>query len=228
MVYSKKRRVFQLSIWRPSRAANMILCAMKIHDMRPRMYTRTPANRLRERSELVARIPHSTKIPDLGYSALGPSHTRTVLSVQQVLTGSGLATRRWPMYFPIRRSLPVRPDSDNAFWTDRTVQRPKVVTRVKWSFDNPQTNKLKCEAWRIPISDDAFSEMIGNSRFNREAIRTLQNKVAPVIVRCELIYLEPFWSPAKTSLSFCVGPSERLWLGWRKEKWRRKGKLARL
>jgi len=31
-----------------------------------------------------------------------------VLAVQKVLSSSGRATRRWPMYFPIRRSLPAR------------------------------------------------------------------------------------------------------------------------
>jgi len=31
-----------------------------------------------------------------------------VLFVQKVLSSSGRATRRWPVYFPIRRSLPAR------------------------------------------------------------------------------------------------------------------------
>ena len=39
------------------------------------------------------------------------------LAIQKVLSGFGLATRRWPMYFLIRRSLPARPEPDNAFWT---------------------------------------------------------------------------------------------------------------
>jgi len=43
-----------------------------------------------------------------------------VLSVQKVLSSSGRATRRWTMYFPIRRSLPARPEPDNTFWTAST------------------------------------------------------------------------------------------------------------
>jgi len=41
-------------------------------------------------------------------------------SVQKVLSSSGRATRRWPMYFPIRRSLPARPEPGNTFWTAST------------------------------------------------------------------------------------------------------------
>jgi len=44
-----------------------------------------------------------------------------VLSSQKVLSGSGRATRRWSMYFPIRRSLPARPEPDNTFWDDSTI-----------------------------------------------------------------------------------------------------------
>jgi len=44
-----------------------------------------------------------------------------VLLVQEVLYGSGRATRRWSMYFPIRRSLPARPEPDNTFWDDSTI-----------------------------------------------------------------------------------------------------------
>jgi len=39
-----------------------------------------------------------------------------VISVQKVLSGFSRATRRWSMYFPTRRSLPARPEPDNAFW----------------------------------------------------------------------------------------------------------------
>ena len=46
-----------------------------------------------------------------------------VLSVQKVLVGSGRATRRWPMYFPIRRSLPARPEPDNEL--SRFLFRPE-------------------------------------------------------------------------------------------------------
>jgi len=46
-----------------------------------------------------------------------PTHLRIV---QKVLTSSGRATRRWPMYFPIMRSLLVRPELDNTFWTSST------------------------------------------------------------------------------------------------------------
>jgi len=42
------------------------------------------------------------------------------LSSQKVLSGSGRATRRWSMYFPIRRSLPTRLEPDNTFWDDST------------------------------------------------------------------------------------------------------------
>jgi len=44
-----------------------------------------------------------------------------VLAVQKVLSGCGRATRRWPMYFLIRPSLPALPEPDNTFWTDSTV-----------------------------------------------------------------------------------------------------------
>jgi len=40
------------------------------------------------------------------------------LSVLRVLSGSRRAPRRRPMYFPIRWSLPARPEPDNTFWTD--------------------------------------------------------------------------------------------------------------
>jgi len=43
-----------------------------------------------------------------------------VLAVQKVLSGSGRATRRWPIYFSIRRSLPARSEPDNTFWTAST------------------------------------------------------------------------------------------------------------
>jgi len=36
-----------------------------------------------------------------------------VLSVQKVLSSSGCPTSRWPAYFPMRRSLPARPEPDN-------------------------------------------------------------------------------------------------------------------
>jgi len=39
----------------------------------------------------------------------------------KVLSSCGRATRRWPMYFPIRRSPPARPEPDNSFWTDSTT-----------------------------------------------------------------------------------------------------------
>ena len=34
---------------------------------------------------------------------------------------TGRATRRWPMYFPIRRNLRARPELDNILWTDTSV-----------------------------------------------------------------------------------------------------------
>ena len=47
-----------------------------------------------------------------------------VLSVQKELFSSGRATRRWSMNFPIRRSLPARPETDNTFWTlDKYLSR---------------------------------------------------------------------------------------------------------
>ena len=45
-----------------------------------------------------------------------------VLSVQKVLSSSGRATRRWPMYFPIRRSFPARSEPDRTFWTASTLE----------------------------------------------------------------------------------------------------------
>jgi len=50
-----------------------------------------------------------------------------VLSVQKVLTSSCRATRRWPMYFPIRRSLPARPEPDNTFWIACTVTKKSAA-----------------------------------------------------------------------------------------------------
>ena len=51
------------------------------------------------------------------------SFVRIVLSVQKVLSSSGRATRRWTMYFPIQRSLLVRPEQDNTFWTNTLLNR---------------------------------------------------------------------------------------------------------
>jgi len=48
-----------------------------------------------------------------------------IISVQKVLPGSGRATRRWPMYFSIRRSLPALPEPDNTFWTASTFNAAK-------------------------------------------------------------------------------------------------------
>ena len=45
-----------------------------------------------------------------------------VLSVQKILSRTGLATRKLPVYFPIRRSLPAWPEPDNIFWTDITSE----------------------------------------------------------------------------------------------------------
>ena len=45
----------------------------------------------------------------------------TVQSIQKVFSGSGRATRRWPMYFSMRWSLPVWPEPDNTFWADSTL-----------------------------------------------------------------------------------------------------------
>jgi len=44
-----------------------------------------------------------------------------VLWVQKILFGFSRGTRRWPMYFPIRRSLPAWPEPDNTSWTDITA-----------------------------------------------------------------------------------------------------------
>jgi len=54
----------------------------------------------------------------------GNNFDKCVPSVQKVLSSSGHATRRWPMYFPIRRSVPARPEPDNTFWTDSTRLTP--------------------------------------------------------------------------------------------------------
>jgi len=43
--------------------------------------------------------------------------TAIALSVQKVLSTSDDTTRRWPMYFSIKRSLLVRPELDNAYRT---------------------------------------------------------------------------------------------------------------
>ena len=64
-----------------------------------------------------------------------------VLAVQKVLFGSGRATRRWPMYFRIRRSLPARSQPDNTFWTDSTRKTPR---RVLKGVKTEQTLGLDC------------------------------------------------------------------------------------
>ena len=61
-----------------------------------------------------------------------------VLSFQKVLSSSGCAARRWPMYIPIRRSLQAWPELDNTFWTVSSnplgIARFEGVTRWKCSF----------------------------------------------------------------------------------------------
>jgi len=66
-----------------------------------------------------------------------------VLAVQKVLSGSGRATRRWPMYFPIRRSLPALPEADNTFWTASTG--PLFI--LKWHF-LPPLPELLSSSWQ--------------------------------------------------------------------------------
>ena len=67
------------------------------------------------------------------YSSIGTGPEgwcSTVLSSQKVLSGSGRATRRCSMYFPIRRNLPARPEPDNSFWDDSTIpeQIPEIIS----------------------------------------------------------------------------------------------------
>ena len=62
-----------------------------------------------------------------------------VLSSQKVLSCSGRATRRWSMYFPIRRSLPARPEPDNTFWddgTDYSLLFCKYHSKIKTPFSD--------------------------------------------------------------------------------------------
>ena len=54
---------------------------------------------------------------------------KTVLSVQKVLSSSGRATRRWPMYSPIRRSLPAQTEPDNTVWASSTS---RCIPIAKW------------------------------------------------------------------------------------------------
>jgi len=56
-----------------------------------------------------------------------------VLSSQKVLSGSGRATRRWSMYFPIRRSLPARLEPDNTSWGDRAWDFRKKNRKKYWN-----------------------------------------------------------------------------------------------
>jgi len=56
-----------------------------------------------------------------------------VLSLQKVLSGCGRATRRWPMYFPIRRSLLARPEPDNTFWTASTGALKGCISNLSCS-----------------------------------------------------------------------------------------------
>jgi len=66
--------------------------------------------------ELHFHLECSTMAPPKGWQLM----ISGVLSVQKVLSGSGRATRRWPMYFPMRRSLSALPEPDNTFWTAST------------------------------------------------------------------------------------------------------------
>ena len=51
-----------------------------------------------------------------------------VLSIQRY-SGCGRRTRRWSMFYPIRRSLPARPETGNTFWTDSTL-----LISLSWRF----------------------------------------------------------------------------------------------
>ena len=78
-----------------------------------------------------------------------------VLAVQRILSSSGLATRRWPMYFPIRRSLPARLEPDNTYWTastypgtvSRTYERQKYLYRKMGLCDS----RLSTSSWFLSL-----------------------------------------------------------------------------
>ena len=81
------------------------------------------------------------------------------LSVQMLLPSSGRGTRRWPMYFPIRWSLPPRPKPDNTFWTDSTPLRPwsryqdliRYLSGISLSqIRNRKILKVLIIAWSVP------------------------------------------------------------------------------
>jgi len=83
-----------------------------------------------------------------------------VLSAQKILTSSGRATRWWPMYFPIRRSLPERPEPDNTFWTEGTSHHFEYRWRYKqrreddslvvaFSLSKPKRFSHLKYSWRI-------------------------------------------------------------------------------
>jgi len=72
-------------------------------------------------------------------SSCSRSSGADVLSIQKVLSGSGRATRRWPMYFAIRRSLPARLEPDNTFRTASThhfestrLRQSRLKSRVNY------------------------------------------------------------------------------------------------
>jgi len=44
----------------------------------------------------------------------------STFTVQKLFSSASRATRRWPTYFCIMRSLPARPELDNTFWTAKT------------------------------------------------------------------------------------------------------------
>ena len=56
------------------------------------------------RGILMTKLCSSLVLPS--YLKQGLVFTVLVLSVQKVLSSSGRTTRRWPMYFPVKRSLP--------------------------------------------------------------------------------------------------------------------------
>jgi len=57
----------------------------------------------------------------------GRNASSLVLSVQKVLSGVLVVQQRRPMYFPIWRSLPARPEPDDTFWTDSTFLCSKLT-----------------------------------------------------------------------------------------------------
>jgi len=100
-----------------------------------------------------------------------------VQSVQKVSFGFGRGARRWPMYFPIRRSLPARLEPDNTFWTYSTsadcwYRNLKVSNTPKTDFQDGAYKVPPCtlENKFRKRTTSLHSEVVMNNDENYEVV----------------------------------------------------------